>query len=199
MDKKRSLEQHVVFLNFNTQTQKIEIDFEKINAGGKDSGKEYLWIGNNPGPKEQMFLTTDSPIYLFTKALPNLIKKVNGDFKTDIEQILNEFFDDSVVDPSKFEILTENVECLKGDLTRIKIDVMASNTKKDLTEKIKELKIICGKIDIKCDLPSNGDFKNMKEIVESKCEELMNSNIEEKLVIKYKNDILIVNVNPNVI
>jgi len=192
MDKKRSFEQYVVFLNFNTQTKKIEIDFEKINAGGKDSGKEYLWIGNNPGPKEQMFLTTDSPIYLFTKALPNLIKKVNGDFKTDIGQILNDFFDDSVVDPSKFETLTENVEYLKRDLTRVKNDMMSlnANAKKDLTEKIKELKIICGKMDIKCDLPSKGDFKNMKEIVESKCEELMNSNIEEKLVIKYKDDIL---------
>lgn len=71
---------------------------------------EYLWVGNNPGNKEQIFLTTDSPIYLFTKALPNLMKKVNGDFKTDIGQILNEFFDDGIVDPSKFEFLNEKLD-----------------------------------------------------------------------------------------
>jgi CRISPR-associated protein Csh1 len=190
VDRTRSFEQHIVFLNFNTRTQKVEMDFEKVNAGGKDSGKEYLWIGNNSGPKEQIFLTTDSPIYLFTKALPNIMKKVNGDFKTDIEQILNEFFDDGVVDPSKFGLLTESAEYLKKNLTIVKKDVMSSNTKKDLNEKIKELKSICGKMDIKCDLPSKGDFESMKETAESKCEELINSNIVEKLTIKYKEDII---------
>lgn len=182
-------EQHVVFLNFNTQTKKIEIDFEKVNAGGKDSGKEYLWVGNNPGAKEQIFLTTDSPIYLFTKALPNLKKKVHGDFKTNIEQILNEFFNEGIVDPSKFDLLNEKVKDLRSDLNVVKKDVMSLNTKKDINEKIKELKSICGEMDIKCDLSSKGDIKKVKERVVSKCEELMNSNIEEKLVKKYKEDI----------
>ncbi len=186
----KPFEQHVVFLNFNTKTRKIEIDFEKINANGKDSGMEYLWVGNNPGNKEQIFLTTDSPIYLLTKALPNLMKKGNEDLKTEIEQILNEFFDDSIVDPSKFELLNEKVEHLKSDLAIVKKDVMSSDTQKELNEKIKDLKNICGKIDNKCDLSSEGDYEKVKEIVESKCEELMNSNIEEKLVNKYKNDIL---------
>ena len=34
---KEEIKQHVIFLNFNTQTNRIEIDFEKVNAGGKDS------------------------------------------------------------------------------------------------------------------------------------------------------------------
>ncbi|MEA2074604.1 MAG: TM1802 family CRISPR-associated protein, partial [Euryarchaeota archaeon] len=189
-DRDSPFENHVVFLNFNTQTKKIEIDFEKVNAGGKDSGKEYLWVGNNPGAKEQIFLTTDSPIYLFTKALPNLKKKVHGDFKTNIEQILNEFFNEGIVDPSKFDLLNEKVKNLRSDLNVVKKDVMSLNTKKDLNEKIKELKSICGEMDIKCDLSSKGDIKKVKEIVESKCEELMNSNIEEKLIKKYKKDIV---------
>ncbi|MDD2834966.1 MAG: TM1802 family CRISPR-associated protein [Methanothrix sp.] len=77
INKGRSFEQTIVFLNFNTKTKKIELDFEKVNAGGKESGTEYLWVGNNIGPKDQMFLTTDSPIYLFTKTLPNLLKKAH--------------------------------------------------------------------------------------------------------------------------
>jgi len=189
-DKERPFEQHVVFLNFNTKNKKVEIDFEKVNAGGKDSGKEYLWVGNNPGAKEQIFLTTDSPIYLFTKSLPNLKKKVHGDFKTNIEQILNEFFNEGIVGPLKFDLLNEKVKNLRSDLNVVKKYVMSLNTKKDLNEKIKELKSICGEMDIKCDLSSKGDIKKVKEIVESKCEELMNSNIEEKLIKKYKKDIL---------
>ena len=187
--KGKSFEQHVVFLNFNTQTQKIEMDFEKINARGKDSGMEYLWVGNNIGPKEQIFLTTDSPIYLFTKSLSNLMEKANGDLKADIEQILNDFFIGNIIDPSKFELLNEKVELLKSELAMVKIDLMSLNTKKELNEKIKKLKGICGEINIKCDISSEGDFKNAKEIIESKCEELINSNIEEKLINKYKEDI----------
>jgi CRISPR-associated protein Csh1 len=183
-------EQHVVFLNFNAQTQKIEIDFEKINAGGKDSGKDYLWMGNNPGRKEQIFLTTDSPIYLFTQALPNIMKKANGDFKKDIAQILNKFFHDGMVDPSKFELLNEQVIRLKNDLIKIQRDVMSLETKKDINEKIRELKSTCGKMDIECDLSSEGDLQKAKENVGSKCEELIDSNIEDRLVNKYRKDIL---------
>lgn len=188
--KGKSFEQHVAFLNFNTQTKKIEVDFEKINAGGKDSGMEYLWIGNNIGPKGQIFLTTNSPIYLFTKSLSNLMEKANGAFKTDLEQILDEFFiGNNIVNPSKFEFLNEKVELLKSELAIVKMDLMSLNTKKELNEKIKKLKNICGEINIKFDISLEGDFENSKEMVESKCKEVINSNIEEKLVNKYKEDI----------
>lgn len=185
-----SFEQHVVFLNFNTQTQKIEMDFEKINAGGKDSGKEYLWVGNNIGPKEQIFLTTDNPIYLFTKSLSNLVEKANGGFKTDIEHILNIFFIGNIIDPSKFELLNEKVGLLKRELAIVKKDLMALNTKKEFNEKIKKLKSICSELNTKCDIPIEGDLKNAKEILDSKCDELMNSNIEDKLIKKYMEDII---------
>jgi len=189
-NREKQFEQHVVFLNFNTQTKKIEVDFEKVNAGGKNSGREYLWIGNNPGAKGQIFLTTDCPIYLFTKALPNLKGKIHGDFKTNIEQILNEFFDEGIVDPSKFDLLNEKAESLRSKLNVIKKDVASLNNKKDLNEKIKELKIICKELGIKCTISSKGDGKKVKDILEVKCEELMISNIEEKLVNNYKKDIL---------
>jgi len=189
--KGESIKKYVVFLNFNTKTRKIEIDFEEVNAGGKDSGKEYLWVGNNPGAKEQIFLTTDSPVYLFTKSLRNLKKRAIGEnLKAGIERILNEFFYEGIVDPSKFTLLNEKVKNLKSNLNMVKKEIMSLNTKKDLNEKIKELKSICSEMDIKCDLSSKGDIKKVKEIVESKCEELMNSNFEEKLIKKYKKDIL---------
>ena len=189
--KGKLLGQHVVFLNFNTKTKKIEIDFEKINAGGKDSGREYLWVGNNVGNKEQIFLTTDSPIYLFSKSLSNLMEKANnGDFKTNIKKILNEFFIDGIVDPSKFELLDDKAGNLNSKLASIKIEIMSLETKKELNEKIKKLKNICSEINIKYNIPTAADFNNSKELLVSKCEELINSNIEEKLINKYKEDML---------
>ena len=51
--KGKSFEQHVVFLNFNTQTKKIEMDFEKVKrrrrtplqAGGACKGAAALRSG----------------------------------------------------------------------------------------------------------------------------------------------------------
>ena len=189
--KGKKLEQHAVILNFNTNTKKIEIDFERINAGGMDSGKEYLWIGNNVGPKEQIFLTTDCPIYLFSDSLSNLMEKANnGDFRTSIKQILNEFFIDGIIDPSKFELLDDKAGRLKNQLASIKLDLMSINTKKELNETIKKLKNICIELNIKCNLLVGDDLENSKKLLLSKCEELANSSIKDKLIYNYKDDIL---------
>ncbi len=163
----KPFEQHVVFLNFNTQTNKIEIDFENVNAGGKDSGKEYLWVGNSSGNKDQIFFTTDNIVYLFTKALPNIKKRVDGAFKSDLDQILNEFFikedKNSIINPSKFDFFEEKVQSIKNRLDVIKEDVAALNTKKDINDKIKELKSICGELGIKCDISSKDNLEEVKE------------------------------------
>lgn len=90
---KKGIEQHVVFLNFNTQTKKIEIDFEKVNAGGKDSGKEYLWVGNFKGNKPAVNITSDRIDNILTKSLSRIKEKVDGKLKDDTEAVLNEFFD----------------------------------------------------------------------------------------------------------
>ena len=141
------VKQHVVILNFNTETKKIEFDFEEINAGGKDSGKEYLWVGNNPGRKDQIYFITDNPIYLFTKTLPNIKKRVEGSLKTDIEDILSVFFitknDSYFINPSKFDLFEGKVNELKKRLLRLEKDIALINTKKGAGEKISEFKGIC--------------------------------------------------------
>ena len=193
-DREKTFKQYVVFLNFNTPNKKIEIDFEAVNAGGKDSRKDYLWIGNSLGAKEQIFFTTDNPVYLFTKTLPNIIKKkrVMGDIKRDVKQILNIFFIEytkkCIIDPSKFDFLEEQVKGIKSGLATAKESVAVLNTKKEINEKIKELKSICGAIGSKCDISSTGNVEELKERLASKCSELMNS-IEDNLVEHYKEDI----------
>lgn len=130
--KDKPFEQYVVFLNFNTETKKIELDFETVNSEGKDSVREYFWVGNNPGRKDQIFFTTDNPVYLFTKTLPNIKKRLNGNLKSDLQQILREFFIDMdgnniIINPSKFDFFEKKVESIKDKAFLIKNDVRLSD------------------------------------------------------------------------
>jgi len=190
---REEIKQRVVILNFNTTTKKVELDFKTVNAAGKDSGKEYLWVGNSYGNKEQIFFTTDNPVYLFTKALPNIKKRVERALKSDIEQILNEFFIEeegvSIINPLKYDFLEETVKSIKSRLAIIEESVAVLSTKKDVNEKVKELKSICGKMGIKCDVTTKGNIEEVKERVALKCSELMKF-IEGNLVEHYKRDIL---------
>lgn len=192
---KEEIIRNVVFLNFNTDTKKIGIDFEPVNCknANYDSGKAYLWVGNNPGAKDQIFFTTDSPVYLFTKTLPNIQKRMASSIKSNINQILNSFFiekdNNYIINPLKFDFLDEKVKSIKDGLATIEESVADINTKKEVKEKTKELKSICGEMDIKCDISSRGDIEEVKEKLVLKCSELMEF-IEEKLVEHYKKDIL---------
>jgi CRISPR-associated protein TM1802 (cas_TM1802). len=65
------IKQHIFIIDLNTDLKTIRGAIEEV----KDASEiEYLWIGNNTGKKEQIFFTTDSPVYLFTKSLPNIKK-----------------------------------------------------------------------------------------------------------------------------
>jgi len=186
------IKQHVVFLNFDTKSKKIEVEFEQVNAGGKDSGKEYLWLGNNPGAKEQIFLTTNNPIYILTNTLSNLKKRTGpGEFKFVLERILDGFYtDEYVVDPSKFDLINQKTIDITKSLHSIEKSLIYIKTKEEIIEKIIKLKGICSKIEVKFDISSRGNINELKEQAMSKCKELMKLNIKERLVKKYKEDII---------
>jgi len=89
---KEEVKQHVVFLDFDTINKRINRGVEEVNAKGNDSGKEYLWVGNNKGNKPQLYFTTDNLEYLLTRTLPNIRNRVEGDLKKDLESVIKEFF-----------------------------------------------------------------------------------------------------------
>lgn len=146
-DRERPFEQHVVFLNFNTQTKKIEIDFEKVNAGGKESGKEYLWVGNFKGNKPAVNITSDRIDNILTKSLSRIKEKVDGKLKDDTEAVLNEFFDKKdcitvnrteqiyYVKSGTFDFSDEALQKLK----ELENKLTPLNTKKDVDKAIKDL------------------------------------------------------------
>ena len=91
-NKDNPFKQHVVILNFDTNNNKIDVDFEKVNAGGNDSGTKYLWVDNFKGNKPQVNITSDGINNIITKSLPSMKKKVGEKLKIDVENIINEFF-----------------------------------------------------------------------------------------------------------
>lgn len=188
---REGVKQHIFIMDFDTELKIIRGEVEEVKDA---SGIEYLWIGNNPGKKEQIFFTTDSPIYLITKSLPNINERVSTTLKSDIERILDMFFikedRNYVIDPSKFDCFDDSVRLLKEKISAIEAGMANLMTKKEIEFKIKELKNLCVELDIKCELSSRGDIEEVKEKVISKCGELARLNIEEKLIEHYKSDIL---------
>jgi len=150
-DREKPFKQRVVFLNFNinTQTKKIEIGSEKVKEGGKDSSKEYLWVGNFKGNKPQINITSNRLDNILTKTLPLLMsnKLADGKFKSDIETVLNEFFSKKdYVDKNK----TESEYYVKADkfnfpdktlekLKEIENKIISANTKNDIKKHVKDL------------------------------------------------------------
>lgn len=188
---REGVKQHIFIIDFDAELKIIRGAVEEVKD---DSEMEHLWIGNNPGKKEQIFFTTDSPVYLFAKSLPNIKERANEPLKSDIERILDIFFikenGNYVVDPSKFVFFDDKVRLLKERISAIGGGIANLMTKKEIEPKVKELKNLCDELDIKCKLSSRGNIEEVKEKVMSKCGELAALNIEEKMIEHYKRDIL---------
>jgi len=185
-NKKKEFKQHVFILNFDTARGKIVCDFEAVKD---NSGRTYLWIGNNPGNKEQIFFSTDNPNYFFTKTFSNVRELADGALKRDMDKLLNEFFigeDGSCdINPEKFEFLDRKTDSIKKAISAIKEDLVSLNSKKDIQTKIKDLKNIYKDIGIKYDAHSKGDIEDIKEKIFLLCDELQWSDIRRKLIDKY--------------
>lgn len=104
-DANNPFKQHIVILNFNIESNSVEIDFEEINANGIDSGRKYLWVGNFKGNKPPLNVTSDRVLNILTKSLPLVKEKVENDFKKDLERVLTTFFNTVRIKDKKTEKL----------------------------------------------------------------------------------------------
>lgn len=145
-DKDNPFKQHVVILNFDTNNNKIDVDFEKVNAGGNDSGKEYLWVDNFKGNKPQVNITSDVINNLITKSLPSMKKKVGKKLKIDVENIINEFFNkkeytdrksESIyyIKPHKFNFSYDTLE----KINKVENELISANTKEEVKKATKKI------------------------------------------------------------
>lgn len=87
----RSQKQLVVFLNFDTNKNVVELDFEAVNAEGKDSKTEFLWIGDSIRHKLYCPVTTRRIDRLLTTTISEIIE-ISDEEIPSLGTILHDFF-----------------------------------------------------------------------------------------------------------
>ena len=87
-----SQKQQIVFLNFDTNKNVVEFDFEAVNAEGKDSKTEFLWIGDTIRHKLYCPATTRRLDRLLTTTVSGIIETSNEEIPL-LKAILHDFFD----------------------------------------------------------------------------------------------------------
>jgi len=201
---KDSITRHVVFLNFNTDVKKVEINSEPVNCenANGDSGKAYLWVGNFKGNKPQINITSDRLDNILTKTLP-LIKDKMGENTLGKEsgKLLEEFFskkecvDKHYIRPEGFDFPDENLKKLKeienkliSSTEKKKIDIQIKSLTKEITKNLlssiklstDEVAIYSVKINNKliCQADEYKKYKNM--IFDAKIETLFSETADYK-------------------
>lgn len=104
--KGQPIKQHIVLFDFNLDNQTITCDFEEVM---EDSGKKYLWLGNNQRNKPQIYFTSDLFAFILGDSLSNIIKKVEPPLKNELLMVLNTFFDNN---EGIYRVRYDKLECL---------------------------------------------------------------------------------------
>ena len=142
------IKQCIVTLNFDETNGKIICEIEAVK---EESGKEYLWLGNNPGNKPQIFLTSKNIDYLLEDSIANIQYKVEGNLKESLKKVLNEFFisenGNCTIKPEKFIFVDEKKKFIEDKLGTVKNRLETANTKKEIDSIIKDIKNICSDIE----------------------------------------------------
>jgi len=142
------VKQHVVIFNFDLDHQKITCNFEEVK---EDSGKTYLWLGNNPGNKPQIFFTTNLFSFIFGDSLLNISNKVKEPFKSELQKILDTFFDCNegfcrvkydkfeFLDNEKLSLFAEKLKKIETDLSDEKPKEKAKKISKKYLEELNKI------------------------------------------------------------
>jgi CRISPR-associated protein Csh1 len=128
---RESVKQHIVIFNFDLNNQKIECHLEQVK---EDSGKKFLWLGNNSGNKPQIFFTSDSFSFIFGTSIVNIKERVDLSLGSELDKIKTLFFDN---DNGHSRIKYDKFACL-DDVTlkqfEEKITKSKSNLETDLSK-----------------------------------------------------------------
>ncbi|MCZ7360750.1 MAG: TIGR02556 family CRISPR-associated protein [Candidatus Methanoperedens sp.] len=186
-NKGESIKQRIVILNFDETNGKIICEIEAVK---EESGKEYLWLGNNPGNKPQIFLTSKNIDYLLEDSIANIQNKVEGNLKESLKKVLNEFFirenGKCTIKPEKFIFIDERKKFIEDKLGTVKNRLETANTKKEIDSIIKDIKNICSDIEEKFEVSPKSSSEELKNKILSKLDELNKIDIKDLLLKIYK-------------
>ncbi len=151
-NKDQPIVQHVILINFNCKQKKIELDFEVVNAEGKDSSTEYCWVGNAKSNNPKIYITSNL-LSNIIKALPIIKFKVEGTLTEEIEFVLKTFFEKKeylkrkkltsafILSISQFDFPQDKLDDLKGIkkiLTAATRESEVKSLEKKLYNKVRE-------------------------------------------------------------
>lgn len=186
-NKGKYIKQHIVTLNFDETKGKIVCEIEEVK---EESGKQYLWIGNNPGNKPQIFLTSKNIDYLLEDSIANIQDKVEGNLKESLKKVLNEFFvsenGNCTIKPDKFIFIDEKKKFIEDKLGTVKNRLEPANTKKEIDSIIKDIKNICSDLGEKFEVSPKSSSDELKNKILSKLDELNKIDIKDILTKIYK-------------
>lgn len=187
-NKREDIKQHIVTLNFDEAKGKIVCEIEEVK---EESGKQYLWLGNNPGNKPQIFFTSKNIEYLFEDSIANIQEKVGGSLKESLKKVLTEFFisenGNYTIKPEKFIFVDEKKKFIEDKLGTVKNRLETANTKKEIDSIIKDIKNICADIEEKFEISPKSSSEDLKNKILSKLDELNRLDIKE-ILLKIYND-----------
>lgn len=185
--KREEIKQHIVILNFEETKGKIACEIEDVK---EESGKEYLWLGNNPGNKSQIFFTSKNIDYLLENSIANIQEKVDGGLKEILKKVLNEFFicenGSYTIKPEKFIFVDEKKKIIEDKLVAVNNRLETANTKKEIDSVIKDIKNICADIEEKFEVSPKSSSEEIKNKILSKLNELNKLDIKYLLLQIYK-------------
>src|SRR3972149_3018110 len=186
-NKGESIKQRIVILNFDETNGKIICEIEAVK---EESGKEYLWLGNNPGNKPQIFLTSKNIDYLLEDSIANIQNKVEGNLKESLKKVLNEFFirenGKCTIKPEKFIFIDERKKFIEDKLGTVKNRLETANTKKEIDSIIKDIKNICSDIEEKFEVSPKSSSEELKNKILTKLDEINKIDIKDLLLKIYK-------------
>ncbi len=187
-NKGKDLKQHIVTLNFDEAKGKIVCEIEEVK---EESGKQYLWLGNNPGNKPQIFFTSKNIEYLFEDSIANIQEKVEGSLKESLKKVLTEFFisenGNYTIKPEKFIFVDEKKRFIEDKLGTVKNRLETANAKKEIDSIIKDIKNICADIEEKFEISPKSSSEDIKNKILSKLDELNRLDIKD-ILLKIYND-----------
>ncbi|MBN2251966.1 MAG: type I-B CRISPR-associated protein Cas8b/Csh1 [Candidatus Altiarchaeota archaeon] len=136
--------QYVVIIKFDLKNKIIKTEIEGVNSGGKDSGKDYLWVGDTIRHKLYCPTTTRRIDRILTTTLPELMETDLKKINPQIEAVIKEFYDNKdrehIIKPEKLVFFESRKKEALKKASEFKERLMNEQKDKRRTEAINQFK-----------------------------------------------------------
>lgn len=199
-DRNNPFKQYIVILDFDSTKNKIKVDLEPVSV---DSGKKYLFVGS--AIRHKLYCSASSEYFerILTTTLPDLKEIVNGHLQSNIEAIINKFYNTFTIEDQKegkkkeeikyliksnsFIFFDKKVEEIKQQANAILENLKDITTKADLNKKVKISNLWKDCVGEKYEIDSKKGFEETKGKIAEDCK-AVSTDTKKLLIRKYSPD-----------